>query len=89
MAQFQEVQKKAQSELDAVVGPERLPSISDRDMLPYVNAIVKETLRWHSVLPMNFPHVSTAEDEINGYFIPKGTVVIAVCSSEHSTAHQN
>ena len=46
-----EVQKKAQEEIDAVMGPNRLPDFDDRPSLPYINAIVKELMRWHTVLP--------------------------------------
>lgn len=46
------VQNKAQQEIDTVVGSERLPDYSDRDSLPYVDAIVNETLRWHPVVPL-------------------------------------
>ena len=52
MVLFPEVQAKAQAELDAVVGSGRLPSFDDRDSLPYINAVWKEVLRWHSVLPL-------------------------------------
>lgn len=46
-----DVQKKAQAEIDAVVGPDRLPCLADRPDLPYVDAIVTEVLRWNSVAP--------------------------------------
>ncbi|KAL1950428.1 hypothetical protein VTO73DRAFT_5552 [Trametes versicolor] len=71
-----EVQKKAQAELDTVVGPHRLPEFSDRDSLVYVNAIVKEALRWHNVLPLGVGHRTVEDDEFHGYFIPAGTTVI-------------
>lgn len=45
--------KIAQQELDRVLGVDRLPSISDRIRLPYSNAIIKETMRWHPVLPLS------------------------------------
>ena len=47
-----DVQKKAQAELDNVLGPDRLPTFEDRSSLPYVEALVMETLRWHPVLPI-------------------------------------
>ena len=75
MALYPEVQKKAQQELDAVVGSERLPDFSDRPSLPYVNAIVKELLRWHPATPMGVPHRTLADDEYNGYIIPAGATV--------------
>ena len=52
MELFPDVQAKAQAELDTVVGNERLPSFNDRDSLPYINAVCKEVLRWHSVTPL-------------------------------------
>ncbi len=39
-------------EIDAVVGADRLPTIGDRTRLPYVNAVIKETMRWHPALPL-------------------------------------
>ena len=41
-----EVQIKAQEELDRVIGHGRLPEFADRKSLPYINAIVKEILRY-------------------------------------------
>jgi cytochrome P450 len=52
MAMYPDVQKKAQAELDTVIGRDRLPDLDDLDSLPYINAIVKETLRWQPVVPM-------------------------------------
>lgn len=52
MTLFPEVQKKAQREIDAVIGNDRLPCIADRDELPYVNAVCTEILRWNPTLPL-------------------------------------
>jgi cytochrome P450 len=57
MALYPEVQKKAQAEIDAVVGPNRLPDFHDRPSLPYINAVVKESSRWNLVLPFGRPSV--------------------------------
>ncbi|KAI0770512.1 cytochrome P450 [Fomes fomentarius] len=70
------VQKKAQAELDAVVGPGRLPTHADREFLPYTNAVMKEILRWHPVGPLGVAHASTADDEYNGYLIPDKSIVM-------------
>jgi cytochrome P450 len=51
MTLFPDAQKKAQAEIDAVVGPDRLPSFGDRDSLPYTEALAKEVLRWNAVVP--------------------------------------
>lgn len=53
MAIYPDVAAAAQAEIDSVVGMDRLPSFSDRDDLPFVNALVLEVLRWHSVVPLS------------------------------------
>ena len=76
MVCYPEVQRKARTELDAVVGPDRLPAFADRDSLPYISAVVKEILRWRPVAPLGVPHSSTQDAEYNGYFIPGGSNII-------------
>jgi cytochrome P450 len=69
---------KARLELDAVCGhnAERLPSFEDWDRLPYMQAVIKETLRWRpNVNPTGFPHALTQDDQYEGYVLPEGTVV--------------
>ncbi|KAI0315764.1 cytochrome P450 [Amylostereum chailletii] len=76
MALNPEAQKKAQQELDAHIGTDRLPLVSDRGEMPYIEACIKETMRWNPVVPLSIAR-RTAEDDIyEGYFIPKGTVVM-------------
>ncbi|KAG2152859.1 cytochrome P450 [Suillus clintonianus] len=77
MTLFPDVQKKAQAEIDAVVGPDRLPSFADFNSLPYTEALAKEVLRWNVVAPIGFPHRVTEDDIHNGYYIPKDSVIIA------------
>ncbi|EIW58796.1 cytochrome P450 [Trametes versicolor FP-101664 SS1] len=76
MAMFPEAQRKAQAELDAVVGPDRLPDFADQKSLPYVSALMKEVLRWHVVAPIGVPHRSTEADEYGGYYLPGGSLII-------------
>ena len=45
-------QHAAQAELDSVIGNDRLPSISDRAQLPYIDALMKEVLRWSPIAPL-------------------------------------
>ncbi len=52
-----DVQKKAQAEIDAVIGEDRIPSWSDYEKLPYVATVVKEAMRWRPVAPLSVPHV--------------------------------
>lgn len=52
MTLFPEVQRRAHMDIDRVVGSGRLPDFADQDSLPYITAIVKETLRWAPPLPL-------------------------------------
>ncbi|KAF8531502.1 cytochrome P450 [Gautieria morchelliformis] len=79
MVLYPDVQKKAQAELDSVVGHERLPEFSDRPHLPYIEAIVKEVFRWIPALPTAIPHVTTEDDVYEGHRIPANSVVIPNC----------
>ncbi|EMD35960.1 hypothetical protein CERSUDRAFT_115908 [Gelatoporia subvermispora B] len=76
MALFPEKQKFAQAEIDRVLGFERLPTIQDRERLPYVDAVVKEAMRWQPAVHMGVPRRSAEDDVYDGYFIPKGTIFI-------------
>lgn len=76
MTHYPDVQAKAQAEIDAVVGHERLPGLEDRGRLPYTEALITEVLRWHIIVPEGLPHLSTENCEFEGYFIPKDAVLI-------------
>ena len=52
MTMYPDVQRKAQAEIDQIVGNSRLPNFSDEGALPYVQAVLKEALRWHPVTPL-------------------------------------
>ncbi|KAG7095762.1 hypothetical protein E1B28_006467 [Marasmius oreades] len=78
MLHFPEVMRKAQTELDSVVGLERLPEYADKPNLQYINALVNETLRWRPVAVLGgTPHAVVADDFYNGWFIPMGSTVFA------------
>jgi cytochrome P450 len=70
-----ECQKRAQAELDAVIGPNRHPTTADRSTLPYLEAVWKESLRWHPPVPLALPHMTREDDEYKGYFVPKGAMI--------------
>lgn len=76
MAKHPEIQKKAQAELDRVVGAGTLPDFNDEAQLPYITAIVREVLRWEPVGPTGIPHLVAKDDEYRGWDIPKGSYVI-------------
>ena len=77
MVAFPQVQRRAQAELDAVVGRTRLPTFADAPRLPYVCAVVKEVLRWRPPAPLGAPHKTTEDDWYEGMFIPKGATCVA------------
>ncbi|KAL6885563.1 hypothetical protein ACP4OV_010342 [Aristida adscensionis] len=66
---------KATEELDRVVGRARLVSEKDLPDLPYIEAILKETMRIHPAAPMLAPHVAREDVSVGGYDIPAGTTV--------------
>ncbi|KAF8676623.1 cytochrome P450 family [Rhizoctonia solani] len=76
-----DVQLKAQKELDTVLGPTSLPTMSDRERLPYMRKLIQEVLRWQPVAPTEWlrisaiPHACWRDDNYEGYNIRKGTVV--------------
>ncbi|KLO07637.1 cytochrome P450 [Schizopora paradoxa] len=76
MTLHQEAQKRAQDEIDRVVGDSRLPELSDRSQLPYCFSLLKEVHRCYPVLPLGVAHASKKADTYNDYFIPAKSVVI-------------
>lgn len=72
---YPEWAKKARGLLDEVCGAnaQRLPSLADRPSLPYITAVMKETLRWRPFLQSGVPHTLTQDDEYEGYTFPAGT----------------
>lgn len=76
MARNPEVQKKAQAEIDAVIGSHRLPTLDDKGSLPYVERLIKEVYRINATVPL-VPHSLDTDDIYNGYRIPKGAWVMA------------
>ncbi|KAF8202965.1 cytochrome P450 [Pholiota molesta] len=72
-----EVQKKGQQEADQALGRSRLPDFTDRDSMPYIEAMIIETMRWHAITPLAVPHRAIRDDEYNGYKIPAGATVTA------------
>ncbi|TFY71792.1 hypothetical protein EVG20_g1219 [Dentipellis fragilis] len=78
MLHHPEEMRKAQAEIDKVIGQDRMPEWNDVDSLPYVRAVINEAMRWRPVAALGgSPHASTSDDEYNGMFIPKGTTVFA------------
>ena len=71
-----EVIAKATEELDRVIGRGRWVTEKDIPQLPYVDAIVKETMRLHPVAPLLVPRLAREDATVDGYDIPAGTRVL-------------
>ena len=66
MTLYPEVQRRAQAEIDTVIGHSRLPDISDIQSLPYIEAVLMESMRWKQINVLGLPHQSIAADEFGG-----------------------
>ena len=77
MLHHPEVLRKAQEEIDRVVGKHRLPTMADEQGLPYIRALQAEIIRWRPVVPLVQPHLASEVDEVNGYRIPSQSLVWA------------
>lgn len=71
-----EKMKRAQAELDEVVGRHRMVEESDAERLPYLRAVVKEVFRLHPAVPFLIPHRADERCEIGGFMIPKHSQMI-------------
>ncbi|KAL1841486.1 hypothetical protein VTK73DRAFT_3467 [Phialemonium thermophilum] len=75
LMQNPDAQRKAQEEVDRVVGRDRLPDWDDIPHLDYVHLVLQETYRMNPLSPLGIPHASVADDVYEGMLIPKGTIV--------------
>ncbi|CAG7918721.1 unnamed protein product [Penicillium olsonii] len=77
MLLFPDVQRKAQDEIERVIGSSRLPVMEDLSELQYIRACMKETVRWMPTTILGaVPHAVTQDDEYRGMFIPKNAGVL-------------
>ena len=68
--------KKATQELDRVIGKDRWVEERDHPNLPFIDTIIKETLRLHPVTVILAPHVALQDCKVAGYDIAKGTTIL-------------
>ncbi|CAI7604617.1 unnamed protein product [Penicillium discolor] len=77
-ALFPEASAQARAELDeATSNTGRMPHLEDLAQMPYVRALIQESLRWWVIAPVGLPHALTEDDEYGGYHIPRATMVLA------------
>ncbi|KAH7388096.1 hypothetical protein KP509_16G057300 [Ceratopteris richardii] len=74
LLKHRQILEKLQDELSSVIGSTRLVEESDVGNLPYLRAIVKETMRLHPVLPLLVPHTAKQQCQVDGYDIPSSTM---------------
>lgn len=71
------VMSKVRAELQQVLGEKQYPDESDISRLPYLRAVLMESMRLHSPSPLLIPHQAMAEGaEVGGFVVPKGATVI-------------
>lgn len=80
MAKYPHIQEKVHEELNRVVGSREIRA-DDRKNLPYVDAVIHETQRLASIVPMSLPHQTSQDVTFQGYFIKKGTIVFPLLTS--------
>ncbi|XP_026055469.1 cytochrome P450 2B4-like isoform X2 [Carassius auratus] len=76
LIQNPDVQERCHEEIVRVLGYDRLPSMDDRDKLPYTYATVHEIQRCANIVPFGVAHETTQPTKLRGYDIPKGTVIM-------------
>ncbi|TVY92146.1 Cytochrome P450 monooxygenase [Lachnellula willkommii] len=87
-AKHPEVQKKAQKQLDGVCGVNRTPVWADFAVLPYINSIIKEGMRWRPAGVTGVPHRTIEDDYYKGMFIPKdSTIFVGTWAIHHSDSN--
>ncbi|XP_057973032.1 cytochrome P450 81Q32-like [Malania oleifera] len=69
------VLKKAQAEIDELIGCDRLIEESDLAKLPYLHCIILETMRMYPAGPLLVPHESSENCTVGGYHVPSGTML--------------
>ncbi|XP_027766991.1 cytochrome P450 2J3-like [Empidonax traillii] len=81
MASYPEIQARVQAEIDAVIGQARQPVLEDRNNMPYTNAVIHEVQTKANIVPFNVPRMAAKDTNLDGFFIPKGTMVMTNITS--------
>ncbi|KAI5937825.1 cytochrome P450 2U1 [Manis javanica] len=83
MALNPDIQEKVHEEIERVIGADRAPSLTDKAQMPYTEATIMEVQRLTVVVPLSIPHMTSEKTVLQGYTIPKGTVILPNLWSVH------
>jgi len=75
MANHRDIQTRMQKEIDAVVGRDRLPSLNDERLMPYSQAVMLETMRRYTLVPLSVFRSTTDDTAVGEVFVPEKTMV--------------
>nr|AUD09141.1 cytochrome P450 family 2 subfamily B [Neotoma stephensi] len=81
LLKYPHVAEKVQKEIDQVIGSHRLPTLDDRNKMPYTDAVIHEIQRFSDLAPIGAPHKVTKDTLFRGYLLPKNTEVYPILSS--------
>nr|XP_008508619.1 PREDICTED: cytochrome P450 2D14-like [Equus przewalskii] len=76
-----DVQRRVQQEVDEVIGQARRPEMGDQARMPFTMAVVHEVQRFGDIIPLGLTHMTSRDVEVQGFLIPKGTMLITNLSS--------
>ncbi|XP_040895827.1 cytochrome P450 2J4-like [Toxotes jaculatrix] len=76
MIYYPHIQEKVQAEIDTVIGSSRQPSVSDRENMPYTDAVMHEIQRMADIIPLNLVRMANKDTVLDMYTIPKGTMIL-------------
>ncbi|KAF7062591.1 hypothetical protein CFC21_069168 [Triticum aestivum] len=71
-----DIQSKLRQEIAAVLGPDAAVTEPDLERLPYLQAVVKETLRLRMAIPLLVPHMNLKDAKLAGYDIPAESKIL-------------
>lgn len=75
--------ERVHREIDSVLANGRMPTLEDKQRMPYVEAVLHEVLRFCNIVPLGIFRATSQDASVNGYSIPKGTMVITNLYSVH------
>ncbi|XP_026161315.1 cytochrome P450 2J2-like [Mastacembelus armatus] len=81
MILYPDIQERVQAEIDTVVGSSRQPSLTDRENMPYTDAVIHEIQRMGNIIPLNLVRTANKDTMLDKYTIPKGTMILPTLNS--------